>query len=92
MLMKLFLFFLGAWLLLGVLSGLARFWLKRKLIAWQQRLRPSTDSPHPQAAPEEKSPIADDMVACAHCGVFVVSSLAFWRQGRYFCSEPHAQL
>jgi uncharacterized protein len=43
----------------------------------------SAQAPRSNAAPVE------DMVACAHCGVHLPTSLALQAQGRSFCSAAH---
>ena len=43
------------------------------------------ESPHtPQAGAQ-----AEDMLACAHCGVHLPASLALRAQGHSFCSAAH---
>jgi uncharacterized protein len=36
-------------------------------------------------------PAAEDMVACAHCGVHLPASLALRSQGRSYCSVAHRE-
>lgn len=44
------------------------------------------DAAAPAAQPAEQ---VEDMVACAHCGVHLPTSLALWGQGRSYCSAAH---
>lgn len=34
----------------------------------------------------------EDMVQCAHCGVYLPASEAITQQGRQWCSQDHARL
>ena len=34
----------------------------------------------------------EDMVQCAHCGVYLPASEAITQQGRQWCSQEHARL
>lgn len=54
-------------------------WLVFTLLKRQQRK--SSDTP-----PEEK---ADDMVACAVCGVHIPKGEAISSQNQFYCSETH---
>jgi uncharacterized protein len=47
-------------------------------------------APPPDAAPREKAVAqAEDMVACAQCGVHLPRSEALPGRGGLFCGEPH---
>lgn len=39
-----------------------------------------------------KSPAAEDMVRCAHCGVHLPRSESIVSQGEFFCCNEHRQL
>jgi uncharacterized protein len=43
------------------------------------------------SAAERPAPRAEDMIACAHCGVHLPASLALVAQGQAYCSEPHRE-
>ena len=43
------------------------------------------------AAAERPAPRAEDMVACAHCGVHLPASLALVARGQAYCSEVHRE-
>lgn len=40
---------------------------------------------------ERPAPRAEDMVACAHCGVHLPASLALVARGQAYCSEVHRE-
>jgi len=40
-------------------------------------------------AQDRATPLPEDMVACARCGVNLPKSEAFQSQGRFFCSKDH---
>jgi uncharacterized protein len=44
----------------------------------------------PSEAPEEPG-TAQDMVRCAHCGLFLPRQEAFSQRGDWYCSEVHRQ-
>lgn len=47
-----------------------------------------------QAQRRQEAPAASaqQMVACAHCGVYVPESESIASEGRHYCSEPHRKL
>jgi uncharacterized protein len=71
-------------LLLAVVLG--TIWLMRSLR--KPKLPPRPDAP-PPATP---TPIAEDMVSCAQCGVHLPRSEALPGRGGVFCSEAHRGL
>lgn len=66
-------------LLLAVVLG--TIWLMRSL-------RKPKLPPRPDAAPPP-TPIAEDMVSCAQCGVHLPRSESLPGRGGVFCSEAH---
>jgi uncharacterized protein len=75
--MKLLVILLVLMLLVWLLFGSAR---RRGLGAWRDR-----------AAAPGPGPTAEDMVACAHCGVHLPASLALRADGRSYCSDAHRE-
>jgi uncharacterized protein len=41
---------------------------------------------------EPPTPIAEDMVKCAHCGIHLPRSESHGGDGQFFCSEEHLRL
>lgn len=46
----------------------------------------------PARRPPPHRPEAEDMVACAHCGVYLPKSESILDNGNRFCSQAHRQL
>lgn len=70
------------YLLLVIVLALVFFMLGFK------RARPPADS-KPPAAPKPAPPAAQDMVACAQCGLHLPGSEALPGLGGQFCSAAH---
>jgi uncharacterized protein len=75
--MKLLVIVLVLMLLVWLLFGSSR---RRSAGAWRDRAA----APGPGLA-------AEDMVACAHCGVHLPASLALRADGRSYCSDAHRE-
>ncbi|MDT8364419.1 MAG: PP0621 family protein [Nitrosomonas sp.] len=65
------------WIVLIALGVLA-FWVVRQMRRIQQK-----DDRH--------SPVIEDMVCCAHCGVHLPRSESVAIQDKYFCSALHLE-
>ena len=67
---------LGKLLLLAI-----AIWLVLKLLRQYRRSMDAPSAPRPQA---------QDMVACAACGVHIPKSESILRQGAYYCCKEHS--
>lgn len=45
-----------------------------------------------QDAPQRRVPPAENMVACAQCGVNVPQTEAIFSRGEFFCTDDHRRL
>jgi uncharacterized protein len=69
-------------LLVLILLVVAAVWLVRRAL----------HSPVPRQGRGQKPASADELVACAHCGVHLPRSEARLVAGGLYCSEEHARL
>lgn len=44
--------------------------------------------PHPET---HRSPVAENMVRCAHCSVNIPKTEAIFSRGEFFCTDEHRQ-
>lgn len=81
-------------LLLFVLFLVGVFYLRRALrrpVGGMGRDGGSSARPAPEAPPRERLE-AEQMVACAHCGLHVPESEGVRDNGAFFCSAEHRRL
>lgn len=56
---------------------------------WRYKMSGRTRSEAPSVRPQEPAP--EKMLACAHCGAMTPISNGVAREGRFYCSQAHAQ-
>jgi uncharacterized protein len=63
-----------------------------RFLAHQAAKKRFRDDKAQQAPPTQPLPSSEQMVCCAHCGVFLPRSEALLKDNETWCSEAHAKL
>lgn len=64
----------------------------RSVYQWVMHKPRESLPPNPDSAEGVGRGYAEEMVPCAHCGLFIARARALQRWKRYYCSEEHMQL
>lgn len=64
----------------------------RTVYDWVMHKPRASPPPDPDSAEGIGRGYAEEMVPCAHCGLFIGRSRALQRWKRYYCCEEHMQL